>query len=363
MVSSFSTPSLQRGAVIRASALTPLFEHLAQSEGDVADFLSRHGLARTILSDPYSVLPLAHYVRLFEKAAQELNEPNLGVRLGLKIRPADMGPMGVLFSLSPTVKVGFDRLSSNVKALQGGTQSSLFEVGEDLIWSYRISDLSLWPRRQDAEYTMVSNCQLVRSCFAADWRPVEVHFEHGEEADPALLQRIFRAPVLFRQSGNRFIMRRDDSDRVFRTENRGLTNILEHHIADLIGEANDDDTITDQVRALIGLYLGQRPVTLPVLARDLRMSPRNLQRRLTEEGASLRDLLAQHRQQMAKVYLSQKGARVSEVARALGYADETAFWRAFRNWTGEEPSAFRRNASLAGERPAPTSADDPTEPD
>ncbi|RTR18616.1 AraC family transcriptional regulator [Azospirillum griseum] len=353
-------PPPQRGAVIRASALAPLFEHLAQSGGDVAHFLTKHGLTRAILSDPYSVVPLAHYIRLFESAAHGLNEPNLGVRLGLKLRPADMGPMGVLFSLSPTLKVGFERLSRNVKALQGGTQSSLFEMGEDLVWSYRITDLTLWPRRQDAEFTMVSNCQLVRSCFASDWRPVEVHFEHGEEGDTSLLQRVFRAPVLFRQSGNRFVMRRTDSERVFRTEDRGLTTILEHHIADLIGEANEDDTITDRVRALIGLYLGQKPVTLPVLARDLRMSPRNLQRRLTEEGTSLRELLAHHRQQMAKVYLSQKGARVTDVANALGYADETAFWRAFRNWTGEEPSAFRRHAALIGDHKPDTPDDPPT---
>nr|WP_247894371.1 AraC family transcriptional regulator [Azospirillum sp. B510] len=313
------------------------------------------------MTNPYSMLPLAQYVRLFERAAAELNEPNLGILLGQKIRPADIGPMGVLFSLSPTVRVGFERLSSYVKALQGGTQSTLFEVGEDLVWSYRIADAELWPRRQDAEYTLVANCQLVRSCFASDWRPVEVHFEHAEDGDTALLQRIFRAPVLYRQSGNRFVMRREDASQVHRTEDRGLITILEHHIADLIGQDNDEDSITDQVRALIGLYIGQKAITLETLARDLRMSPRSLQRRLGEENTSLRELLTQHRREMARVYLTQKGARVSEVASALGYSDETVFWRAFRGWTGMEPSAFRRLALATGSMPDDVAAEADTE--
>lgn len=339
----------QRSALIRASALAPLFTHLSQYKMDIAEFLGRHGLIQGMMTDPYSKLPLAQYVRLFESAANDLKEPNLGIKLGLKIRPADVGPMGVLFSLSPTVRVGFERLSTYVKALQGGTQSTLFEVGEDLVWSYRIADATLWPRRQDAEYTLVANCQLVRSCFAQDWRPVEVHFEHAEEGDAALLQRVFRTPVLFRQSGNRFVIRRDDASRTYRTEDRGLTTILERHIADLIGQEYAEETIGEQVRALIGLYLGQKPITIETLASDLRMSSRNLQRRLAEENTSLRDLLTQHRQQMAQVYLSQKGARVSEVASALGYSDETAFWRAFRRWTGVEPSAFRRDAQRDGD--------------
>lgn len=340
-----TTSSLQthKVAAIRASALAPLIDFIAQTGIDPSDFLARNGLPPGSIADPYSVFPLAQYVGLFETASRTLKERELGLKLGMRIRPADMGPMGVLFSLSPTIMEGFTRLCRYVKALQGATHSSLSDVDENLVWSYRIANMSLWPRRQDAEYTLAAVCQLVRSCFASDWRPIEVHFEHGEEADAALLNRIFRAPIRYCQSGNRFVMRRDEATRVFRTEDRGLVTILEHHIADLIGETATTaaESLVDQVETLIGLNIGQKAINLDSIARELKMAPRSLQRRLMDEGTSLRELVRTHRLQLASRHLQERGARVSKVADVVGYADGTVFWRAFRRWTGEEPSALQ----------------------
>ncbi|MEO6247686.1 MAG: helix-turn-helix domain-containing protein, partial [Sphingomicrobium sp.] len=39
----------------------------------------------------------------------------------------------------------------------------------------------------------------------------------------------------------------------------------------------------------------------------------------------------------------------AELARKLGFADQKSFERAFRNWTGTSPVAFRRNAVRAPE--------------
>ncbi|WP_288404882.1 AraC family transcriptional regulator, partial [uncultured Acinetobacter sp.] len=39
-------------------------------------------------------------------------------------------------------------------------------------------------------------------------------------------------------------------------------------------------------------------------------------------------------------YLKQS-RRLSEIAELLGYADQSAFGRAFKRWTGETPKQFR----------------------
>lgn len=341
--------SLHKVAAIRASALIPML-NFATSSGDAASqSMSRHGFDHSLLNDPYRVVSLAHYVGLFEDLSKETGEPNLGLKLGMRIRPADMGPMGVLFSLSPTMRDGFGRLCTYVRALQGGTYSSFFDVADNMIWTYRLADMGLWPRRQDAEYTMAAVCQLVRSCFAADWRPVEVHFEHEEEADKALLHRVFRAPVLYGQTANRFVVAREDANRIFRSEDGGLVAILERHIADLMGETPDiaEETLSERVRALVAMNLGQRAVDLASVARELGMSPRSLQRQLLAEGTSMRDVIRSHRVQLASRQLGQKRARIAEVAESLGYADGTVLWRAYKKWTGEGPKAgrLRENAS------------------
>ncbi|MBB3610493.1 AraC family transcriptional regulator [Rhizobium sp. BK602] len=328
-------------ASIRASVLIPLVQQIDRRSGKTDLLLASHGILRSQLEDPYAVLPMARYVALFEDAATITGEPALGARMGTGFKPADIGPIGMLFSLSPTIRSAFERLSKYVNAVQGATSSGVFEEKGDFVWSYRIVDPSMWPRRQDSEFTLAASCQLVRSCFRRGWRPIEIHLEHQAPRDTRTLERIFGASILFGQSGNRIVMSRAEADRILRTEDKSLVEILERHIADLVDQTANTDAVTQKVQALIGIYLGHKPVTVTALAAELKMSPRSLQRRLSEEGTSLRDLIRQHRQTLAAHYLGeQRATPISEVACALGYADNTVLWRALRSWKKRKPSAF-----------------------
>lgn len=319
-------------ASIRASVLIPLVQQIDKKSGKADLLLASHGILRSQLEDPYAVLPMARYVALFEDAAAITGDAALGARMGTGFKPADIGPIGMLFALSPTIRKAFERLSKYVNALQGATSSALFEENGDVVWSYRIVDPSMWPRRQDSEFTLAASCQLVRSCFRRGWRPIEVQLEHQAPRDANALERIFGGPILFGQSGNRIVMSRTEADRVHRTEDQSLVAILERHIEDLVEKTATSDLVKEKVQALIGIYLGHKPITVGALAADLKLSQRSLQRKLADEGVSLRDLLRQHRQTLAGQYLGDRTVSMSEVARLLGYADSTVLWRALRSW-------------------------------
>jgi len=80
---------------------------------------------------------------------------------------------------------------------------------------------------------------------------------------------------------------------------------------------------------------------LSEVARDLGLSGRTLQRRITEEGTSFRDLLSEARQELGRQLLSDPSAEIDEVACLLGYQDASSFYRAFRYWEGVTPSRWR----------------------
>lgn len=328
--------------LLRATAARPLVAFIADSIDAPAEIMGRIGIDPNIAADPYALIPLAQYVDVFERAAAVLGNPNLGLQVAMRLRPADLGPVGVLFSLSSSIRAGLARLADDGAILQDGTHSSLFEVGGDLVWTYRLADSTIWPRRQDAEFSLGSVCQLVRQSFAPGWAPIEVHLEHGELPEGSLLQKLLRAPVLYHQSANRLIMARDTAMTKHREEDVGLVAILERHIADLGQQLNLELTLVDRVRRIISLTLGQRPVTLDNVAADLRMSARSLQRYLSDQGTSLRALVQAHRIETARMLLETTDMPLSQIALNLGYSDGTVFWRAFRNWTGQEPSASRR---------------------
>jgi AraC-like DNA-binding protein len=69
---------------------------------------------------------------------------------------------------------------------------------------------------------------------------------------------------------------------------------------------------------------------------------RTLARRLREANTSFSDQLADVRFALARQYLSLGRQSVSEIALRLGFQEPAAFQRAFRRWSGESPSGYRR---------------------
>ncbi|MDH4414826.1 MAG: AraC family transcriptional regulator ligand-binding domain-containing protein [Rhizobium sp.] len=318
-------------ASIRASVLAPLVEQIDRRSGKTDLLLASHGILRSQLEDPYAMIPMARYVAIFEDAAVITEEPSLGARLGTLFKPSDIGPIGVLFSISGTIRAGFGRLAKYVNTVQSATSSGVFEEDGNLVWSYRLEDPRMWPRRQDSEFSLVASCQLVRSCFAKSWKPLEVHFEHLAPRDRSALERIFRCPLKFGETANRIIVAGSDANRLYRQEDPALCEVLERHVAELVGKTVLPESIGERVRALIGIYLGHKPITLTSIAAELRISDRTLQRRLAEEGTSLRHLVRETREAIATTQLEAhvQKARIAEV---LGYADSTVLWRARRGW-------------------------------
>jgi AraC-like DNA-binding protein len=82
---------------------------------------------------------------------------------------------------------------------------------------------------------------------------------------------------------------------------------------------------------------GPRP-EINEVAKELGMSSRTLQRRITDEGTSYRQLLNDARHELARFYLKEPSLSVSEIAYLLSYEDPSSFFRAFHGWEGTTPS-------------------------
>ncbi len=107
-----------------------------------------------------------------------------------------------------------------------------------------------------------------------------------------------------------------------------------------------DGSLARSVRYLLPLLMEDDTPTLERLVSLSGMTRRTLQRRLSEEGTSFSDLFADVRQQEALRRLTSGGAPIGEVARQLGFSQQSALTRAMRRWTGEAPSKVRaRTAS------------------
>ncbi|MFT4014576.1 MAG: AraC family transcriptional regulator ligand-binding domain-containing protein [Paracoccus sp. (in: a-proteobacteria)] len=279
-------------AMIRVSSLVPVLRELDRRGLQGGPLLSRHLLSRPMLADSYAEIPLQRYVAFLEDAALCAADPLLCARVGTGFRPFDLGPVGLLFAASSTLRRGLERLAQSLNAWQGGTAIRVETDGEALTWTYRIAASDIGPHRQDSEYTLAATLALARDVFGAAGRPVEIHVEHDAPEDVGGLTRILGMRPAFGQTANRLIFDRAAAERVLRPEEHGLMSVLSRHVEDLSRPPTPGDLV-ERVRHLIALHLGQRPVTLALVAAELNLSTRSLQRKLAEHGTALRPLVLQ----------------------------------------------------------------------
>jgi AraC-like DNA-binding protein len=101
----------------------------------------------------------------------------------------------------------------------------------------------------------------------------------------------------------------------------------------------------DSAAAYIRQRLRERsPETWPsfeTCAEELGLSLSTLRRRLRGEGTSYRALKDHVRRDMALHQLTQTRRSVADIATQLGFAEASAFHRAFRQWTGVSPGDYR----------------------
>jgi len=84
------------------------------------------------------------------------------------------------------------------------------------------------------------------------------------------------------------------------------------------------------------------------VARQLKISPRSLQRRLRGQGTSYQALLDDVRRELALRYLDEPCVSVTEVAFLVGFTEPSAFHRAFKRRTGTTPAEARRRGAGIG---------------
>jgi len=105
----------------------------------------------------------------------------------------------------------------------------------------------------------------------------------------------------------------------------------------------DRETLS-RVRDALHAALPELP-DLKAVAASLYVSPRTLHRRLEAEGTHFQAYKDSLRCDLAKNWLTKTQRPLAQIASDLGFADATAFYRAFVGWVGEAPKNYRKRST------------------
>jgi len=119
-----------------------------------------------------------------------------------------------------------------------------------------------------------------------------------------------------------------------------LLQILTRAAEELAKRAPVPPTLAAQVGRVLAESLRSGEATIGHVAKRFGMTERSLQRRLKDEGVSFNTVREDVRKQLARRYLDDKLA-IAEISFLLGFSEPSAFFRAFKRWTGMTPLEAR----------------------
>ena len=118
--------------------------------------------------------------------------------------------------------------------------------------------------------------------------------------------------------------------------------VLDRYVADRLARSPSVSKPVDRVRTALLDELRAGEPTAAGVATRLKVSVRSLNRILSDEGTTYRELIDQVRQELVSHYLGDRRVSIGETAFLLGFSELSAFYRAFHRWTGQTPAEFRQ---------------------
>jgi AraC-like DNA-binding protein len=283
-------------------------------------------------------MPLADFVRAIQAMAADSDRPALGWQVGLGTDPAVLCEVGDAALAARGLGGALRRIVDYFSLIQDAADVRLDCGTERATLSYRIVDPDIWPREEDALFTLGIFAGLMRRAPGIAWTEAELLLE----ADGAALRAASRT------IGGKVGFGAETNQICFPSSWLDLPNpcarpcgtshvVLNRQVA----QRRRRLPVAMRVRHSIFQSLHDGACQQDDIACVLGMSSRTLRRRLAEEGVSFQSLLDGCRMRLAALeFRVRPQATIAETALRLGYSEHSTFTRAFQRWNGMPPQAY-----------------------
>jgi len=280
--------------------------------------------------------------RWLDAAADLLGDHALGLTLARRIPIGGLGLIDYALCTSATLRDAFERVARHYGVATQRVKLALVERGEQVALVFErqpgISHSRHW-----MEFSFAILTERARQTLGRDVSPVLVSFRHDPPACLDAHSAFFGTEVRFSAPEDCLAFSRSLLDGHLRTAAASLAALLDAKMPTTPppADAGGPDAFLERVREAVDELMAQGDASLEGAAKHLHTSTRTLQRELSRRGTSHKELLDSVRRERAQALLGEGTMTVAEVAARLAYSEPSAFFRAFRRWTGTSPRARR----------------------
>lgn len=301
--------------------------------------LAEAGVDPELFDDPDQLIAYKVRSRLMMLCVARTRCAHFGLLVGQQGSLGDLGLVGLLVKYSPDVETALRSLAAYFHLHARGAGASLEVHGDVASLAYEIHEARSVATDQIGDGALAFEFNIMAGLCGPDWRPLEVRFAHRKPDDVTPWRRFFRAPLIFDAEQYALVFSAHWLNCRLPGNDPALRRLLLRQVELL--EARHSEDLPEVVRSVLRTALLTGHGRADQVAALLSMHSRTLHRRLGAFGTSFQHLVDAASLEIAQQMLESSTLDVRQIAAALGYADSSAFTRAFRRWSGTTPARWR----------------------
>ncbi|HWE22765.1 MAG TPA: AraC family transcriptional regulator ligand-binding domain-containing protein [Myxococcales bacterium] len=325
-----------------ASVLTarPVLAALEQRGVDAEPTLRAASLSRDALAKIENRLSFRSVCALWEAAAEATGDRSFGVHVAETLPTGAYDLFDYLNSSSTTVGEGLSRLTHYIRLIHDRSNTHLVVEPQ----SARVVKRMQVATPQYNEFSLTLLLLRSRRATVTEWKPDRVSFQHERPLDDGELSRVLGCPIVFGAAEMELRFPVSVLQLPHTQGDSKLLSILSRYADSLLDSLPPHGGLLERVSSSIARQMAHGLPTLATTSAAVRVPERTLQRRLAAEGVTHSALIDDVRRNLALKYLGHAGISIGEIAYLLHFSP-TAFYRAFKRWTGESPLQYRTRLS------------------
>lgn len=319
----------------RASSLHGFHDFALSQKLNPTDILRKAGLPGDVLENPDALISLQRFAMVLELGSETSGNPLFGLEFGLHQGVGIFGSLLYLMRNSKTVGDALRDLGHyfHVHDNYGAVVVQQLDGHAQLYFATEADNLP--GRRHISELVLGVGYQLMRTLLGSRWQPVAALLQNAPATSAARYRRLLGVTPRFNSSFDAWLFDASLLQVTLSDADPKLHRLMQQQLDTI--DRIDSDELPSQIQRLLRSFLPSGRVTIDYIADFMRVSPRSLQRHLAGHGTTFQALLDETRQSMAVRYLEESDMSLMQLTEVLGYANQSAFSRAFQRWFGASP--------------------------
>lgn len=293
---------------------------------------------------PGARTPFTKMVRLWQKAVAVTGDPWFGFAAGKRAQPSDFFVLGHAWLASATLGGALGRLCryGDVITTHNGNLT-LEKEGDSYALIETHDENAERPEKAALDAGAVALFGLIDAVTQDIVRPVRVLLNIAPEDESPHYDELFQCPITYGCEREVWYFDAVDIERPLPGSIPEVTEATDR-ISQSYIQSLDSSAVATAVSRMLVQTLPSGRSDQETIASRLHRSRSTLQRQLSSEGTSYRDILETTRQALASRYLKEGDYSQAQIAFMIGFADQSNFARAFKRWTGVSPGEFQKAA-------------------